>query len=276
HTPPAPVSAIFGGLLTKVGVYAMVRVFTLVFPPDPFFSDLLLSLGILTVVTGGLGAAIQFNIQRLFAYLIICHIGYMVVGIGFGGKLALAGVVFYMIHDIVVKTSLFLSGGLIYQLEGQWDRRKMGGLYADHPWLSLLIIIPLFSLVGIPPLSGFWPKVSLIIGGLELRQYWGVGAILLGSFLTLVIIAKLWSDVFWRRGGDPVQREGFPYYGKMKRRQQAALLAPIVVLAAISLYIGFGAAHIQWLSERIASELTNPAGYIDAVLHPAIQKGGVP
>jgi multicomponent Na+:H+ antiporter subunit D len=276
HTPPAAVSAIFGGLLTKVGVYAMIRVFTLVFPPDPYFNNLLISVAIFSIVSGGLGALIQANIQRMFAYLIICHIGYMVLALGLGGKVALTGLAFYMIHDIVVKTNLFLVGGLIYQMEGHWERKRIGGLYADHPWLSLLMIIPLFSLVGIPPLSGFWPKISIINAGIDLRQYWAVGALLLGSFLTMYVIAKLWADVFWKGGGDRIPKQGFLYFGQMQLSGKLSMVVPIVILAVASLYIGFGAEQIQWLAERIATDLTHTDNYIKAVLKPVIEKGGMP
>ncbi len=276
HTPPAPVSAIFGGLLTKVAVYAMVRVFTLVFPPDPYFDNLLISLGIITIVSGGLGAVIQGNIQRMFAYLIICHIGFMVLGLGVGSKVALTGLAFYMIHDIIVKTNLFLVGGLIYQMKGHWEKKRVGGLFADYPWLSLLMIIPLFSLIGIPPLSGFWPKISLIRAGIDIRQYWAVGAILLGSFLTLYVIAKLWADAFWHSGGDGIPRQGFLYFAQMRLSDKVSMVVPIAILAMISLYIGFGAEHIQWLATRIAKELSEPENYIKAVLKPVMVKGGTP
>ncbi len=276
HTPPAAVSAIFGGLLTKVGVYAMIRIFILVFPEDPFINNLLITVAIITVVMGGFGAAVKPNIQRIFAYLIICHIGFMVLGVGMRSELALVGLIFYMIHDIIVKTNLFMVGGLLYQMEGTWDKNKVGGIYAKYPWLSLLMVIPLFSLIGIPPLSGFWPKISLVLAGIEQRQYWAVGAIMLGSFLTLYIIAKLWADVFWKKGLATERRAAFLYFDTLSKSQQAGMVAPIVLLAAVSLYIGFGAGQVQMVAERISNELSNTQGYIDAVLHNSNQQGGTP
>lgn len=276
HTPPSPVSALFGGLLTKVGVYAMIRLFTMVFPADPYFNNLVVSIAIFTIITGGLGAAVEKHVQRIFGYLIVCHIGFMLTGIGLGSQIALTGVVFYMIHDIVVKTNLFMVGGLIYQIEGNWDVRKIGGLYSGYPWLSLLLVIPLFSVVGIPPLSGFWPKLSLISAGLTQNNYWAVGGILLGTFLTLFVIAKFWVDVFWKRGGDAKQREGFLYFGKMSLHDRRSLLVPIAILGFISLYIGFGAGHIQLIAERIGYELTHSQNYIEAVLGTVTEKGGTP
>lgn len=275
HTPPAPVSAIFGGLLTKVGVYAMVRMFTLVFPPDPYLNNLFISVAIITIVLGGLGAAIQVNIQRIFSYLIICHIGYMVLGLGLGNQVALTGLVFYMIHDIVVKTNLFLTGGMVQQLTGSYDVHKAGGLYGTYPWLSLLMAVPLFSLVGIPPLSGFWPKLSLINGAIEAGSYWGIGAIVLGSFLTLYVIARLWAEVYWKKAPAGTPGRGLSLFDKLGYHDKLSLVLPLILLAMASLYVGLGAPHLQVLAERIGAELANPRPYIDAVLHGS-NAGGKP
>ena len=130
HTPPDAVSAIFGGLLTKVGVYAYIRVFTLVFPNDVFIREMLVSAAIMTIVSGALGALIQNNLRKVFSYLIVCHIGFMIAALGLGTELAFAGMVFYLIHDIVVKTNLFLISGLVYRLTGSVSLRDIGGIYA--------------------------------------------------------------------------------------------------------------------------------------------------
>jgi len=266
HTPPAPVSAIFGGLLTKVGVYAMARVFLLIFPEDPFLNNLFISIAILTIVAGGLGAMMQQNIQRLFSYLIVCHIGFMVIGLGLRTEAAIAGMVFYMIHDIIVKTNLFLVGGLVYQIEGHWERRHCGGLYDRYPWISFLMAIPLFSVVGIPPLSGFWPKISLVLAAFDVKQYWALGAILLGSFLTLYIIGVLWIEVFWKQRKNEPDQVDFLYYKNLLAKDKFSLVFPLVLLGAVSLYIGFGAESIQKLSQQIAKDLIHPETYIRAVL----------
>src|SRR5690554_3595001 len=124
HTPPSAVAATFGGLLTKVGIYAMLRVFSPIFIPDDFTRNLLMVIAVLTIVTGALGALIKTNIRRLFSYLIVCHIGFMVGGIAMFSKVALMGAVFYLIHDIMVKTNMFLIAGLIRQLGGTMDMNK--------------------------------------------------------------------------------------------------------------------------------------------------------
>jgi multicomponent Na+:H+ antiporter subunit D len=267
HTPPHAVAAIFGGLLTKVGVYAMIRVFTLIFTLNPFLENLIIVIAILTLFSGGIGALVQKNLQKVFSYLIICHIGFMIAGLGMGTAIAIAGAVFYMIHDIVVKANLFMVGGLLYRINGTNNFNKMGGMYAKMPLMSLLMAIPLFSLVGIPPLSGFWPKLSLIIAGLEGQNYLLIGFILFATFITLFIIAKVWAEVFWKeKKSVDIPTKHFRYFEKHSLQEKIMIVTPIVLLAGVSLYIGFGAGHIQALSERIGLELTDVSGYIEVVL----------
>lgn len=267
HTPPSAVSAIFGGLLTKVGVYALIRVFTLIFVDDVFLDQILLVMAILTLFSGGVGALVQNNIKKVFSYLIICHIGYMILGLGMFTEIAIAGTIFYLIHDIIVKTNLFMISGLIFRIKGSNSMRALGGLYSDYPKLSLLIFIPLFSLVGVPPLSGFWPKLSLITASFNTSGYWGLAAIIFASFITLVVIAKLWSEVFWKNSKEIPKRINFDYFYKIPRLRKIQFIAPIVFLSLVSLYIGFGAENIQILSSRIAQELMDNQQYIDAVLN---------
>src|SRR5690606_36669203 len=116
-----------------------------------------------TLVIGALGALIKKDIRRMFSYLIVCHIGIMIAGLGLYTELALAGALFYLFHDIVVKINLFLMSGIIYRIKGSTRIVNLGGLYSEYPRLSLLMAIVLVSLVGFPPLSGFWPKISLFL-----------------------------------------------------------------------------------------------------------------
>ena len=267
HTPPSAVSAIFGGLLTKVGVYALIRVFTLIFVGDVFLDQILLVLAIFTLFSGALGALVQNNIRKVFSYLIICHIGYMIIGLGMYTEVAIAGAIFYLIHDIMIKTNLYMVSGLIYRIKGSNSMRALGGFYANYPKLSLLIFIPLFSLVGIPPLSGFWPKISLITASFDTESYWSLAAIIFASFITLVVIAKLWAEVFWKDATEIPERPKFRYFHKIKNIKRVEMIMPIVFLSLVTLYIGFGAEHVQTLSARIASELMDSQQYIDAVLN---------
>ena len=266
HTPPPAISAIFGGLLTKVGVYALLRVFTLIFVPDEFIGNLISWIAVVTILTGGLGALVQNNIRKIFSYLIVCHIGFMIAGLAIYTELALVGAVFYLIHDIIIKTNLFLISGIIFKIKGTYSMRRLGDLYKKFPRLSLLMAIPLFSLVGIPPLSGFWAKINLIEAGLNVDQYVVVGFIIAGSFITLFIIARIWAEVFWKRGEDFPRKVYVKYFYELKPVKRIAMVASVAMLACVTLYIGLGAENIAQVAGVIGHELMDPAKYIEAVL----------
>lgn len=264
HTPPSAVAAAFGGLLTKVGIYALFRVFSLIFVPDDFIKTLLVVMGIMTILTGAFGAVIKNNIRRLFSYLIVCHIGFIIGGLGLYSKLALVGAVFYLIHDIIVKTNLFLISGLIRQLRGTMNMHKLGGIYAQYPKLSLLIAIVLFSLAGIPPLSGFWPKIYLIEAAFAAENYFFIASIIIGSFITLMVIAVMWAQVFWKDvASEETTVDSFKPLNPLKK---TLLVLPIGILAATTLCIGLNAEFIIKIADRISDEMLNPAPYIKAVL----------
>ena len=265
HTPPSAVSSIFGGLLTKVGVYALLRVFTLIFEFDPLLQNVFLTVAVLTLFSGAIGALVQNNIRKMFSYLVICHIGYMIAGLGMMTQVAIAGAVFYLVHDILVKTNLFMVTGLIYKIKGTNSMKKLGGMYADFPLMSLLFAIPLFSLVGIPPFSGFWPKLSLIGAGFETEHFWVIGAILFASFLTLFVVVRFWAEVFWKTGEKIPRMKKFAYFDRLRTYRKAQIVAPIVFLSIVTLYVGFAAENVQELATRISHELIDNTSYIEAV-----------
>ncbi|WP_204743368.1 proton-conducting transporter transmembrane domain-containing protein [Pseudocnuella soli] len=266
HTPQAAISSIFAGLLTKVGIYALLRVFSLIFIPDAFMKSLIVILAAMTLISGGLGAVVQTNMRKMFSYLIVCHIGYMIGGLGMFTVAALSGAVFYLIHDIIIKTNLFLVGGLVYKISGELNMKRMGGIYANYPLLSLLIAVPLFSLIGVPPLSGFWPKINLFSESFTTANYFLLGSLIFGSIITLFVLARFWSEAFWKKWEHPVRKPHIRYYDQMPQSERAMLIIPILFLSFISLYMGLGAENIFRLSNQIASELIDTSAYINAVL----------
>lgn len=268
HTPPSAVVATFGGLLTKVGIYALFRICTLIFVPDEFTKNLLMLIAVFTVLTGGFGALIKRNIRRLFSYLIVCHIGFMIGGLAMFTQTAIAGAMIYLFHDIIVKTNMFLIAGLIRQLRGTMNMDTLGGLYSDYPKISLVIAIVLFSLAGVPPLSGFWPKLYLFEAGFEKGDYALIGAIIIGSFITLYVIAKMWADVFWKSAPESngIGEDIKDSFVTQPLSKKILLVAPIIFLAIISVYIGLGAENIALVAKRIAAEMMDTTPYIEAVL----------
>lgn len=266
HTPQAAISSIFAGLLTKVGIYALLRVFSLIFVPDDFMKTLLVYLAGFTLISGGLGALAQTNMRKMFSYLIVCHIGYMIGGLGMFTVAALSGAVFYLVHDVIIKTNLFLVAGLVYKITGELNLKRMGGIYGKYPLISLLIAIPLFSLIGVPPLSGFWPKINLFSESFDTTNYFLLGSFIFGSLVTLYVLTWFWSEAFWKKAETSVRRPYIRYFDVMPASEKAMLIIPIVFLSLISLYIGLGAENIFRLSNHIAAELIDPTPYINAVL----------
>lgn len=260
HTPAPAVSAIFAGLLTKVGVYALIRAFTLFFTQDQQFThNLLLWLAVLTMVTGVLGAASQMTMRKILSFHIISQIGYMVFGLALMTPLALAGAIFYLIHHIVVKTNLFLVSGWVTHVAGSDDLKVVGGFFKAAPWISLLFFISAFSLGGIPPLSGFWAKFLVIWAGLESAAYLATVAALLVGALTLYSMTKIWANVFWKarpeaEASRPLKRGGFLF------------VFPMVLLASITLFLSFFGRPLYQMSVEAAESLLDPAIYITAVL----------
>jgi multicomponent Na+:H+ antiporter subunit D len=199
-TAPAPVTAVFAGLLTKVGVYAIIRVQTLLFPDSPL-TDLLLWAALLTLVVGILGAVAQSDIKRMLSFTLVSHIGYMVFGIGLGTVAGYSGAIFYVVHHITIQTALFLVLGLVERRAGSTSLIKLGGLARLAPLLAVLFFVPAMNLAGIPPMSGFLGKVGLTEAGLRVGTplaYALVGAGMLTSLLTLYAVAKAWNLAFWR------------------------------------------------------------------------------
>jgi multicomponent Na+:H+ antiporter subunit D len=259
HTPPVAVSAVFAGLLTKVGVYALIRVFTLIFTQNVAYThNLILIVAGLTMITGVLGAVAQDEFRRILSFHIVSQIGYMIMGLGLFTPLGLAAAVFYIAHHIIVKTNLFLLSGVVARINGTFQLKSLGGVYRAQPALALLFLIPAMSLAGLPPLSGFFAKLGLIQAGLLLEQYFIVGIALGVSLLTLFSMLKIWNEAFWK----PLDRQPMTD----DRRISIALLIPIVLLALLTLLIGFGAGPIFGLALRAGAELMRPAEYIRAVL----------
>ncbi|MEB1808139.1 MAG: Na+/H+ antiporter subunit D [Bacillaceae bacterium] len=258
YGPPAAIAALFGGLLTKVGMYAIIRMFTLIFNHDPGFTHtIILILAGLTMFFGVLGAVSQFDFKRILSYHIISQVGYMVMGLGIFTPLAIAGAIYYIAHHIIVKAALFLFAGATQKLTGTTNLKEMGGILKTHPWLSWLFFISAISLAGIPPLSGFFSKFALILAGFEEGRYIIVTVALVVGLLTLFSMMKIFIYAFW---GEQKMTE------KQAKQKVGKLILPIVPLVILTIVLGFFAEPIFSYSLEVAEELLNPSIYINSVL----------
>jgi len=257
HTPPAPVGALLAGLLTKVGVYAMIRVFTLLFPtPGAGLYTVLLVLSAATMIVGLAGAIGQDDFPRVLSFNLVGHIGFTTIGLALWTVGALAGSIFYVVHHMLVVTTLFLVGGIFLRQRRTTDLRALGGLYRAHPVLACVVLIPLFSLAGVPPLSGFVAKLAVVSSLLGTANFVAAGIALVVSLLTLMSMTRLWDEAFWK----PAPTDA------ADARLGLAHVAPIAWLTACTLGLTFAAGPIYNLSARAAEQLLDSRGYVNAVL----------
>ncbi len=281
HTMPAAVGGLFAGLLTKVGAYVMIRVFVMMFGASQAVTDavtplILVSAGV-TMFLGVLGAVSMHTVRRILSIHIISQVGYMLMGIGLGiaavkglspadaitsKELAVAGAIFFIIHNMVVKCCLFLCGGLMIDHAGSDDLEQIGGLLKRDPWLAALFLIAALSLAGLPPLSGFFGKWVLIKEGFHQQQYSLTGFAIATSLLTLLSMLKIWSYGFW----SPAQGRHVTHPDV--RPRTAWGFVGVGLLVVIALGMGLGAQRFMSASQRAASGLINPRPYIVAVLGP--------
>ncbi len=271
----AAIGGLFGGLLTKVGAYVLIRIFVMTLgqpggPVTQTLVPLLIWAAVITMFVGVLGAVSRHSVRTILSVHIISQVGYMVMGIALAlsvsqpevRQLAVAGAIFFVLHNMVVKSALFLCGGLMHTHAGTDDLNYIGGLLARSPILATMFFIAALSLAGLPPLSGFFGKLLLVRAAFE-SSHWLLGVVaMLTSVFTLLSMLKIWSNGFWC----PAQgaHAAFPD----RRPHTAGGLAAIAVLVITALSMGLGANLYYGVADTAAAAVINPTGYIDAVLYP--------
>jgi multicomponent Na+:H+ antiporter subunit D len=266
-TAPAPVTAVFAGLLTKVGVYAIIRTQTLLFP-DGRLDDALMWAALATMVIGILGAVAQDDIKRLLSFTLVSHIGFMVFGIAMATDLGYTAAIYYVAHHITVQTALFLVVGLVERAGGSTSLTKLGGLAKLTPLLAILFFVPAMNLAGIPPLSGFLGKVGLLEAGVQMGTplaYVLVVGSVVTSLLTLYALVKAWNKAFWQTPAEPRPPVRLPF----------GMVAPTAALVGVGLLLTVAAGPLYAYTERAAVALTEQTPYVDAVLPDGERGQGV-
>ncbi|GIG86717.1 Na+/H+ antiporter subunit D [Plantactinospora endophytica] len=258
-TAPAPVTAVFAGLLTKIGIYAIIRTETLLFP-DGRAADLLLVLAMLTMLVGILGAVAQSDIKRLLSFTLVSHIGYLLFGVALTSGPGLAAAIFYVVHHITVQTTLFLAAGLVERRTGSTHLDRIGGLARIAPLLGVLFLVPALNLAGIPPFSGFLGKLGLFQAGVSaggVLPWLLVVAGVLTSLLTLYATTKVWNLAFWR----PVRLEDPEAPARLPRLMVGA--TTVLVLLGVGLTVAAG--PLFGVSAEAADDLRQRTPYVRAV-----------
>jgi multicomponent Na+:H+ antiporter subunit D len=216
----------------------------------------------LTMVVGVLGAIAQSDMKRLLSFHIISQIGYMILGLALGTLAGLTAGIFFMVHQIPVKTSLFLVGGLIEQEHGTAKLQRLGGLVHKRGLVAALFLVSALSLAGIPPFSGFIGKLALVEAGFAADRWLITAVSLAVSVLTLFSMTKVWGGVFW---GTP-EPDAETGSGISKGAPPRLMVAATAATAVLSVAIAVGAGPLYELTERAAAGLHDPAAYIDVVL----------
>ncbi len=260
HTPNITVSSLFAGILTKVGVYAFIRFFTLFFVQDPlFWHNLFFVVAGLTMVLGGMAATSKYETRKILSYHIISQIGYMIMGLAIFTPLGIAGAIFFALHNMLAKTNTFVVSGLINRMRGSYSLKQVGGLFKESPFLAVLFIIPAFALAGIPPLSGFYAKIILIKAGFEDGHFWITGIAVLTSMLTLYSMIKIWNEAFMKKVPETITDKKITHLTFLD-------LLPSVILGGATILMGIFAASMFNFTMEAAAELLNPTNYIHSVM----------
>lgn len=256
---PTPILALFGALLTKVGVYAIMRTYTLIFVHDQSFThELLMVLSVLTIIFGCIGALAYFDVTLIIIYNIVIAVGVILFGISQMNEAGLEGAMYYLVHDMLIKAALFILGGIIVALAGTANLRQMGGLMKRYPLLGWTFLIAAFSLAGIPPLSGFIGKLLIVEAGFIANNPWMSIIILLSSLVVLLSVIRIFIYAFWGE-----EKETTTTISEMTYARQ---LTPAVLLVVVAVAYGVGAEAIAPYMATAAETLLDPQIYIQAVL----------
>lgn len=258
--PPAPVAALFAALLTKVGIYSILRLFTLIFPHDQSVTHtVLLVLGALTMILGALGALSHSGIRKILAYNVIISVGFVIFGVALATEQSLTGALFYVIHDMITKAWVFILGGAVIAIAGTDRLSDIKGLIRFAPALGWFFLLAAMAIAGVPPLSGFAGKVMILGSGVEAGRY-AVSAIgLITSLLAFYSLLKVFINSFW---GETLMNAG------EEHASGKSAILPGLLLAGLTIGLGIGSGTVlAWLEPAVETML-NPALYIEAVLGP--------
>lgn len=271
HTPAPAVSALFAGLLTKVGAYALLRSLVAILPDSrDALEPVLAVLAIATLVIAPLGAVAETHLRRAVGFFVIGGIGAILAGLALPDILGIAGAGIYIFHAILAMTALYMVVGLVEQRTGAQDSRQMGGLYAASAPLSILFFVLVLAVAGVPPFLGFWPKLLLLEAGMADAQLGWMGgalvaALVINAVLTLIAGTRLWAHVFWRNGpeGAPGAAEPMALVAPSPRVRLAFSAVGILVLGVV--VMGLWPNPMIDVGQRAAADVLDPARYVGAV-----------
>ncbi|MGJ8570653.1 MAG: Na+/H+ antiporter subunit D [Hoeflea sp.] len=260
HTPRLVVSALFAGLLTKVGIYALLRILGMLFPVEREELSLLIAIAAaLTMVLGVIGALAQNDIRRSLGFLVISGIGVMMAGLALGSPAGLSGAILYAAHSMVVMTALYFAAGIAARLGGSFELTTAGGIYAKNALLAGMTLMLFLSVAGLPPFSGLWPKIMLVKASLDVGAWWLAGSILVTGFLTTITVGRIWVLAYWRPS--PLEGAGNALPVSLPMGATVALAG----LVSITVTAGVWPEPLIALAQDAARGLIDPSAYVLSV-----------
>jgi multicomponent Na+:H+ antiporter subunit D len=263
-TLSAPLAALFAGIMTKLGVYALIRILPLLLL-DPWLLDALVVLGGLSALLGVLAALSQYEVRRLLAFHSVSQVGYIVFAIGLATPAGVAAAIFFALHHSFVKSALYLVSDELERASASRDLRKMEPGRAGSTALAAVFGLAAFSLAGMPPFSGFFGKVAVFRAAFEQQSWLALVVLLIASVFTLASMLKIWQFAFRTgRTGGSAPRDAKPSPGSA----QGGLAYPLPLWLAASLILGFGlaAGPVFERAQDAAHGVLEPSAYARAVL----------
>ncbi|WP_422052017.1 Na+/H+ antiporter subunit D [Staphylococcus simulans] len=251
-------AALFAGLMTKVGVYALIRVMVLLFDQQPDIThQLMYYMAIITMIIGAIGVLGYEDVKKIAAYQVILSIGFSVMGISTLNQAGVTGAIFYAGHDMIIKTLLFLVMGVFVVLTGYRSYKQMGGLIHTHPSLGITLFIVTLSIGGVPPFSGFPGKLLIIQGALAEGYVVGVALMIITSLIAMYSLLKVFFYMYFGREEMPVvQRQPILPHK----------LIAMILLTVATILMGLCAEWILDVAHHAAEFNINPSDYIKSVI----------
>ncbi|MCD6166168.1 hypothetical protein J7K19_05635 [bacterium] len=243
---PVPVTAYLPASLDKLlGIYFLTRISLDMFQMNAAMNTVLMVLGSFTIVAAVMMALIQHDLKKLLGYHAVSQVGYMVLGIGTGNPIGIAGGLFHMLNNAIYKSCLFLAGGAVEKRTGTSDLEKLGGLVKIMPITFVTFLVAAFAISGVPPFNGFASKWMIYQGIIETGKNGGfmwivwLIAAMFGSALTLASFMKLVHAVFL---GQPSQER--QKIGDKRQETSPVMWIPQVFLAILCIIFGVFAFRI--------------------------------
>jgi multicomponent Na+:H+ antiporter subunit D len=261
HTPRIVTAALFGGLLTKIGVYALLRTLVMIFPVERLaLSGVIEWVAIATMILGVMGALAQTDVRRMFGFLVISGVGIMLAGLALGNPLGVSGTILYAAHSMLVMSALYLLAGTMREVGGSFLLTDLGGIYRKSPFLTAVAFLIFLAAAGLPPGSGLWPKVMLAKASIDAGEGWLAAAILVSGLLTTIALGRVFVLAFWRDA-----QEAEPDGTKMHSAQRLVIYAPLVALAVPIVVLGIFPEQFIRIADIASAGLIDSTAYVRTV-----------